>query len=78
MAGAGVVPETHKAQMLAQLACTGRKWAEFVAYDPRIKDERKKLFVCRYEPAAAEIQKVEEQAAAFLADVDKAWEVLNS
>ena len=29
--------------MLAQLACTGRKWVEFVAFDPRIRDENKRM-----------------------------------
>jgi hypothetical protein len=34
---AGEVPAMHKPQMIIQLACTGRAWCEFVAYDPRIQ-----------------------------------------
>ena len=75
---AGVVPEEHTPQMLAQLACTGRKWVEFIAYDPRIKDERKRLFVRRFEPDIEQIMAVEDAARAFLAEVDSAWEVLNT
>ncbi len=52
---AGVIPEKHKPQMVVQLACTGRQWCEFVAFDPRIRDPRRQLFVRRYEPTAEEI-----------------------
>ena len=48
---AGVVPERHKPQMAAQLLCTGKTWCGFVAYDPRIKDERRRLFMAKFEPA---------------------------
>lgn len=66
---AGVVPEEHKPQMLAQLACTRRKWVEFVAFDPRMP-EGKRLFIRRYEPTAEEIAAVEKAAETFLAEVD--------
>lgn len=75
---AGVVPEQHKPQMLAQMACTGRTWCEFAAYDPRVRDERFRLFVRRYEPKADEIARIEEAAEAFLADVEKMWETLTT
>lgn len=66
---AGVVPEEHKPQMLAQLACTGRKWVEFVAFDPRMP-EGKRLFIRRYEPTADEIKAIEVAAEKFLEEVD--------
>lgn len=72
---AGVVPEEHKPQMLAQLACTGRHWVEFVAYDPRVQ-RRSPLFIRRYEPQPADIVEIEERAEAFLAEVDKYWTLL--
>ncbi len=74
----GVVPEEHKPQMLAQLACSGRRWVEFVAFDPRIRDQKRQLFVRRFEPATAEIAAIEAAAEAFLAEVDAAWEVLTT
>jgi len=71
---AGVVPEEHKPQMCAQIACSGRAWCEFVAYDPRIKNPAKRLFIRRYEPSAEEVEKVEAAAEAFLAELDRAFE----
>jgi putative phage-type endonuclease len=66
---AGEVPEQHKPQMLAQMACSGRKWCEFIAYDPRVPVKRQ-LFVRRYAPGADEIAAIERAAAEFLAELD--------
>jgi len=74
---AGVVPDEHKPQMLAQLACTGRRYVEFVAYDPRVK-KMSPLFVRRFEPTAEEIADIEAKAEAFLAEVAAAWELLTT
>jgi hypothetical protein len=67
---AGVVPPEHVPQMTLQIACTGRRWCEFVAFDPRIRDERRRMFVRRFEPDAAAIAAVEDHARRFLAEVD--------
>tara|TARA_R110000868_G_scaffold163731_1_gene396053 strand:- start:251 stop:892 length:642 start_codon:yes stop_codon:yes gene_type:complete len=72
---AGVVPDEHKPQMLAQLACCRRKWVEFVAYDPRMP-EGKRLFVRRYEPTTEEIALLEHAAAKFLAEVDEMFDAV--
>ncbi len=66
----GTVPDEHKPQMLAQLACTGRKFVDFCAFDPRVKDERARIFVRRFEPKREEVEAVEEAARQFLKDVD--------
>ena len=66
---ADMIPARHMAQMTAQLACTGRKWCDFVAYDPRIVYGQK-LWVRRFEPSAEEIQACEAAARQFLAEVD--------
>jgi len=66
----GMVPEKYKPQMLAQLAVTGRKWVDFFAFDPRIRNESYQYFLRRYEPAETEIVAVEEAARAFLNEVD--------
>jgi predicted phage-related endonuclease len=71
---AGVVPPEHYPQMLLQLACTGRKWVEFVAYDPRIQDEKRRLFIRRFKPEPDAIALIEAQATQFLAEVDVLWE----
>lgn len=73
---AGVVPEDYQPQMLAQIACTGRKWVDFCSYDPRIKDERRRIFIRRFEPRASEIAEIECLALKFLAEVDAMFEAL--
>lgn len=70
----GVVPEQHKPQMLAQIACTGRQWVDFVAYDPRITRPESRMFIRRYQPSEAEIRAVEEAAKQFLVEVDAAFD----
>lgn len=69
----GVVPEEYKPQMLLQLACTRRKWVNFVSFDPRVP-EAKQLFVRRYEPLAEEIAAAEKLAADFLAELEAMFE----
>jgi putative phage-type endonuclease len=74
---AGVVPDEHKPQMLAQLACTRRKWVEFVAFDPRMP-EGKRLFIRRYEPKPEEITAIEIAAEKFLAEVEDMFDAVVS
>ena len=71
---AGVVPEEHKPQMIAQVLCTGRQWVDFFAYDPRIKDAKLNRFLRRYEPTRDELAKVEDHAVRFLDELDRLWE----
>jgi putative phage-type endonuclease len=68
---AGGVPDQHKPQILAQLACTGRERAVFVSFDPRIRDPRRQLYIVEWTPKREEIQRVEEEAAKFLGEVEK-------
>jgi hypothetical protein len=75
---AGVVPEQHKDQMIAQCACTGRSWVDFVSYDPRIKDPKRQLFIRRFTPTAEEIAAVEDAARQFLAEVDALFDAVNA
>lgn len=74
---AGVVPDQHRAQMLAQLACTGRTRAVFCSFDPRVP-ERQRLFIREWVPTPVEIAAVETGASAFLAEVDAMWEALTT
>jgi putative phage-type endonuclease len=66
---AGAMPEQHKPQVLAQLACTGRTRAVFVSFDPRMPMARQ-LFVKEWTPKLEEIQAVEFAAMSFLEDLD--------
>lgn len=64
---AGEVPAEHQPQMLFQLACTRRKWVDFVSFDPRV--QRPQLFIRRFEPAWTEVERVEAGAREFLAEL---------
>jgi predicted phage-related endonuclease len=66
----GIVPNEHRAQMTAQLLCSGKSWCGFIAYDPRIRDENKQLFMRKFEPTDEERTEVEAAAIAFLDELD--------
>jgi YqaJ-like viral recombinase domain len=66
----GVVPPEHKPQMLLQLACTKRRYVMFAAYDPRIREASKRLFMAKFEPSAEQIAAVEDAARTFTAELD--------
>lgn len=71
----GAVPPEHKPQMILQCACTGRKWVEFVSYDPRMPEARR-LFVRRFVPTAEEIETIEAAARTFLAEVEAMFDAV--
>jgi putative phage-type endonuclease len=73
----GKVPTKYKRQMMAQLACTGRKWCDFVSFDNRLP-EHLQLFVVRFEPKPEEIAKLEEGVIKFLNDVQKEFDKCQS
>ena len=74
----GIVPVEHRPQMIAQCACSGKKWVGFVAYCPEIKDERHQMFLAKFAPTAEEIAAVEAAAKRFLAEVEQMWEILTT
>jgi putative phage-type endonuclease len=65
----GTVPSEHKNQLLAQLACTGREWVDFVSFDPRLP-EHLQLFVVRFQPERKDIEDLEKDVMTFLTEVD--------
>lgn len=73
----GGVPDEHKPQMLAQMACTGRRWCDFASFDPRIQGPRR-LFIVRFTPEPAELARVEEEARKFLAEADALFDLMTS
>lgn len=64
----GKVPNQYKNQMMAQMACTGRKWCDFVSFDNRLPSNLE-LFVVRFEPKESEITEMLEKIQEFLDDV---------
>ena len=74
---AGEPPAKYRPQMLLQLACSGRKWCDFVSYDPRMP-EAHRLFVVRFEPKPSDIEATENAAREFLAEVQSVIDKLIS
>ena len=65
------VPEKYVTQIQWQLACTGRKWCDFVSYDPRMPEEMR-LFVSRVQRDDKRIEELEGEVIGFLAEIDEA------
>ena len=55
----------YMAQMQWQLACTGRKWCDFVSYDPRMPDALQ-VFIARVERDEDAIAAAEKEVQLFL------------
>lgn len=64
------VPAKYQPQMLWQMACTGRKWCDFVSFDPRLPTEHQ-LFVARLERDDARIATMEAEVRLLLLEVDE-------
>jgi len=66
---AGGLPSEHVAQVQGQMAVCGRKWVDFVSYDPRFPSGLQ-LFVVRVPRDDAYIAELEKEIRVFLAGVD--------
>ena len=73
----GKVPTDYTDQMLAQLACTGRQWCDFVSYDDRVVEDMQ-LVVIRFQPEKKEIEELEKEVEKFLEEVDKEVEKIQA
>lgn len=62
------VPSKYVTQMMWQMACTGRKWCDFVSYDPRLP-ESMRFFCRRVHRDDALIAELEKDVVAFLNEV---------
>ncbi len=57
-------------QMLAQMACAGREWVDFVSFDDRLPEELQ--YACfRYHRDEARIREMEQEVARFLEELDE-------
>ena len=74
---AGVVPDEHKPQMIAQCLCAEFSAVEFIAFDPRMP-EGQRLFVRRFTPTQEERDQVEAAALEFLAEVDAMFDTFTA
>ena len=64
-----VVPGKYNTQMQFQMACTGRKWCDFVSFDNRLP-EMFQLFVTRVPRDEVFIRLIESEIVQFLAELD--------
>jgi len=74
---AGIVPTQYRNQMLWQMECTGRKWCDFVSYDPRMP-EHMQMFCIRFERDDEELNKIREDVVKFLDEVNEVIEKLQA
>ena len=65
----GTIPNKYVLQVQWQLACTGRKWCDFVSFDPRMPEDLR-LFTRRIARDDAQIADMEKHVVEFLAEVD--------
>lgn len=72
----GKVPSKYVTQIMWQLACTDRKWCDFVSYDPRLP-ERMRLFTMRVHRDEKRIGELEDEVVGFLAEVDEKVKALS-
>ena len=65
---AEVVPEAYKPQMLWNMACAGRKWTDFISYDPRLPSEYG-LFIVRFMRDDKAIAEMEAEVEKFIGEL---------
>ena len=71
------VPSKYETQMQFQMACTGRKYCDFVSYDPRMP-ENMRLFIKRVNRDDKTIAAIEGEIASFLLEMAVKLSELNS
>lgn len=69
------VSDQYRLQMMWQMACTGRKWCDFVSYDPS-QNDKMQLFIKRFERDEKEIKHLENEVEIFLNEVKATVEEL--
>lgn len=63
-------PANYVIQMQWQMACTGRKWCDFVSFDPRMPDDLK-IMIVRVERDDEHIATLESEVIKFLGEVEE-------
>ena len=72
----GAIPKKYADQMQWQMACTGRRWCDFVSFDPRLPP-RMQMFCKRLERDDVRIKAMEGEVEKFLAELDRTITALN-
>lgn len=69
------VPDKYRKQMLWQMACTGRRWCDFVSFDPRLPPDLQ-LWITQVIPEPGEIAELETAVSAFILEMDEKIQAL--
>ena len=69
------VPSKYITQMTWQMVCAGRKWCDFVSYDPRLP-ENLQLYIERIELDEDYAKKLQNEVVMFLVEVNEKVEKL--
>lgn len=69
------IPGKYTTQMMWQMACTGRKWCDFVSYDPRMP-EHMRIWIKRIERNDDVIAALEKEVSEFLDELRAKEEAL--
>lgn len=73
----GEIPRIYRLQMTFQIACTKRKWCDFVVFDPDMPEEDGYLQI-RFIPTKDEIEKMEFEVIKFDLEVEALIERIKS
>lgn len=71
-----IVPVDHRPQMYFEMACTGRKWTDFVSYEPNLPPHLQ-LFIVRLERDEVAIAEIETEVQKLNAEIDEIIAKLN-
>ncbi len=71
------VPEEYLPQITWQMACTGRKWCDFVSYDPRLPEQLQTVII-RVTIDDVDIESLENEVAACNAKLNEIIENLTN
>lgn len=62
------IPKSYREQIKWGLACTGRRWCDFISFDPRADEQQ--LFIQRVEPFQNELRAMEIGVFAFVMELE--------
>jgi putative phage-type endonuclease len=71
----GKIPAHYQLQMQWQMACTGRKWVDFISFDDRFPEENQ-LLVIRLQRDDKQIAEIHAEVVALLGEVEQKLEAL--
>lgn len=72
-----VIPKKYQDQMQWQMACSGRKWCDYMSFDPRMPEHLNKLII-RVDRDDKYIQEMEIEVIKFNSEIDEKLKILES